>query len=537
MPYCRALYTYKSHFVAAILLASLLSPISVYAADTSTVYVVSPDEPVVYGQQFTVDIDVNPTQKLVGIQFNLHYDPEVVSIEHILEGNLLNQDGDATFFNPGEIDSTTGTVSRVFAAILSPGKTVSKPGTLATITCTALTATGQSSFTLSNVIIGDLMGQPLPVSTIDNSVFFVDSTGTAERTDTSGISGAPISGGGGEGGGTAGNKRFTAISSSASQDGILWKDVRAYSVDKRAELNISKGTVVLNGNGYLPHAITITTMKDEVSISDTQIIVGNVYDFSPAGVTCEPAANLTLFYEENILPEGIGERLLSLATMDTETGTWVSVPGEVDIDNNCISAAVSHFSSYVILAGIRPASFVYNDLTLTPGIPTENEKVTASALVTNTGDLRGILDLVCTVDDVAVGRENITLEGRDRITVSFTFTAGPEGQHTLKVGTITRSITYGRKEVTTGTIAELDQNSIPGNEAGTQPATEVVVTAHTPTFTTEMQSSIPSDTQPQKSLYDKRNDDNWIGLVITIASGGIFLFTVFVLILYRRHPW
>jgi len=113
---------------------------------------------------------VVPNTDLSGLQFNLHFDPNLVSIDSVQEGNLLAQNGATTYFNPGQIDNEAGTLTAAFGVITSPGQTISSQGTLAVITLTAKAQAGACPLGLSNVIAGDINGNSMPVSLVDAGV-------------------------------------------------------------------------------------------------------------------------------------------------------------------------------------------------------------------------------------------------------------------------------------------------------------------------------------------------------------------------------
>jgi hypothetical protein len=104
---------------------------------------------------------------MAGMQFDLSFDPSLVTADGVEEGDLLRQGGASTFFSSGNIDNQAGTITGVFGAITSPGETVSSEGTFATITLTAKAQGDSWPLGLSNVIVGDMDGNALPV-TLDN---------------------------------------------------------------------------------------------------------------------------------------------------------------------------------------------------------------------------------------------------------------------------------------------------------------------------------------------------------------------------------
>jgi hypothetical protein len=165
--------TFRSLLSVAVFLvlslAILLAGIA-FAAGNAVVSVTAPAGAVNPGEQFTIDIDIVPNNAIAGMQFNLSFDPSLVSADSIVEGDLLGQGGADTYFSPGQIDNVAGTITGVFGVIITPGQSMAAPGTLATITMTAAAAGGACPLTLSNVVVGDMNGQSVPVDLVDGSV-------------------------------------------------------------------------------------------------------------------------------------------------------------------------------------------------------------------------------------------------------------------------------------------------------------------------------------------------------------------------------
>jgi hypothetical protein len=150
-----------------IALGLLCFPAAASAAETTTVSISTPTETIESGEQFSVSIVVVPGTAIAGIQFDLHFDPSLVTVDDIKQGDLLEQNGASTFFSSGNIDNQAGIVEGAFGAITSPGQTVSTQGTFATITFTARKQSPSCPLSLSNVIVGDMDGNSVPVS-LDN---------------------------------------------------------------------------------------------------------------------------------------------------------------------------------------------------------------------------------------------------------------------------------------------------------------------------------------------------------------------------------
>jgi hypothetical protein len=142
-----------------------LFPYGTVLAAGETAVAVSAPADVDPGEQFTVNITVAPgTTPIAGVQFDLAFNPSLVTVNNVAEGNLLSQGGSSTYFVSGTIDNIAGTISGVAGAITTPGQSVAAPGTFAVITMTASAQGGTSSLTLSNVVVGDVNGQPVQIT-------------------------------------------------------------------------------------------------------------------------------------------------------------------------------------------------------------------------------------------------------------------------------------------------------------------------------------------------------------------------------------
>jgi hypothetical protein len=156
--------------ISLLLIAIISLPNFVLAAGTAVISVSAPTQAVSSGTQFTVNITVEPNNAIAGIQFNLSFNPAQVTVNSIIEGNLLKQGGANTYFSSGTINNTAGTITGVAGAITSPGQTVSTSGTFTVITFTAGTTKGTSTLILSNVIVGDINGQSVSVNIVNSQI-------------------------------------------------------------------------------------------------------------------------------------------------------------------------------------------------------------------------------------------------------------------------------------------------------------------------------------------------------------------------------
>ena len=116
-------------------------------------------------------------------------------------------------------------------------------------------------------------------------------------------------------------------------------------------------------------------------------------------------------YDPDTLPEGVAEEDLAIAYYDKEAGQWVELECVVDTENNTITASVSHFTTFAILAYARPAAFTTSALTISPTEVGTGQSVTISVLVDNTGELFGNYEVTLKIDNVVIAAQPVTVTG------------------------------------------------------------------------------------------------------------------------------
>lgn len=164
----------KTLFLSTVAFAVLLlfSPANCFA---DSVLSVSSPATVGPGDTFSVDVDITGTTDLYDFQLDLAFDPTVLEATGVSEGAFL-PGGGATFFLPGFIDNTGGTVSFNADTLLSAISGVSGDGTLLVFDFTALNS-GTSDLTIENEILQDSQGNILADTTQAGSVTVQGQTG------------------------------------------------------------------------------------------------------------------------------------------------------------------------------------------------------------------------------------------------------------------------------------------------------------------------------------------------------------------------
>ena len=109
------------------------------------------------GETFTLDLNAADVYDLAGWQFDITFDPSVLEVLEVKEGEFLKTGGGTTFFQKGSIDNATGKITKLSSARLSEVG-VSGTGTLLSVTFTAK-AGGETRLSVHNVQLGSITGR------------------------------------------------------------------------------------------------------------------------------------------------------------------------------------------------------------------------------------------------------------------------------------------------------------------------------------------------------------------------------------------
>jgi hypothetical protein len=158
--------------LAVVLLATTDIPQRLGFATLSSVVAVQPVNQTVYkGSTFSLYINVTTNNAIAGMQSDMKFNPGVININKVTEGNLfIVPPKNATFMSGGIINNVTGSVNNVLVVILGPYNTT-KSGTFVKYTGVAV-GKGKSTINLSRVLISDSKGVASPV-TLSNATINV----------------------------------------------------------------------------------------------------------------------------------------------------------------------------------------------------------------------------------------------------------------------------------------------------------------------------------------------------------------------------
>jgi hypothetical protein len=242
-------------------------------------------------------------------------------------------------------------------------------------------------------------------------------------------------------GGDGGDGDGTDLPDVISDSGEFIREVSTESADGRAMLTIAQGTTVLTIEGEPLSELTITEMDEPPLPPPNAEITSPVYDFGPDGATFDQPVRIRLGYDESLIPEGIAERQLTAAVWDRELEGWKLLESTVNPVNNTVTAEVTHFTPYTVIASTRPAVFSVSNLTITPGTAGIQQTITIKALVSNTGDLAGTYLVALKIDGTTTAVQQLPLNGGTSRTVIFTTSQDTPGTYEVETNTLSGTFT------------------------------------------------------------------------------------------------
>jgi len=187
-------------------------------------------------------------------------------------------------------------------------------------------------------------------------------------------------------------------------------------------------------------------------------LASRIYRLEPDGVTFSPAVTIYMLYKENEIPSGFGEGDLRIGYWDKGQGKWVVLEGcKVDVEKNAVTAPLSHFSYYAVLA-VPPAPPVFSisALAISPAEVNVGERASISALISNNGETGGEYEAVLEIDGKPVESQKVNVAARSTKTVTFDAVLETAGTYSVKInglsGTLRVIAPQGVGKITVGNI-------------------------------------------------------------------------------------
>jgi hypothetical protein len=120
-------------------------------------------------EEFTLDIMIESDVNVSGAEMQLAYDPTLVEVVSITEGNFFKQGGESTIFSKGTIDNELGTVTNIYSVIMGDDTMLDRD-VFATIKLQAKDNSGITGLEMKNVVITNSAGDKLPVTIINSEI-------------------------------------------------------------------------------------------------------------------------------------------------------------------------------------------------------------------------------------------------------------------------------------------------------------------------------------------------------------------------------
>lgn len=245
----------------------------------------------------------------------------------------------------------------------------------------------------------------------------------------------------------------TDVSHLVTDTGVFIQRVIVQSVDNMSRLIIVLGVLGLTGDGKPLSLISIIPAEAPPAPPEDSYIIGLVYNLGPDRATFDPPIIVAFTYDESLIPQGFAEEDLVIAVWDAAGRQWVILEGSIVYpDNNTVTAQISNFTLFTILAYIRPAAFTASELFIAPPEVDIGEAVDITILIANTGGQSGSYEVTLRVNGVVEESKTVALAAGDIELVSFSTIKDTAGTYSLDVAGLTASFTVKEKPVAPPTV-------------------------------------------------------------------------------------
>ncbi len=163
-------HTLTRRILLLAILSFLIIPLTVSESTAEIAVCISPELTRV-GENgiFVLDVTIEPDIAISGAELTLMYDPALVQVTSVKEGDLLTRKGEKTIFSPGTIDNVNGSVKGIYGLVLGKEIDVEK-GTFVSIGFNATGKGGVAAIEIKELTITNSVGGKLPVSVKDAQV-------------------------------------------------------------------------------------------------------------------------------------------------------------------------------------------------------------------------------------------------------------------------------------------------------------------------------------------------------------------------------
>jgi len=320
-----------------------------------------------------------------------------------------------------------------------------------------------------------------------------------------------------------------------SSEGEILETIEATSEDGNFTITIPEGTFALDEDGNPLTNLEVEIDESPPNPPEDAHIIGLPYTFSPAGATFNPPIVFEFSYDDADIPEGVDEEDLVIAYYDKDAGEWVELECvelecEVDTINNIVTAQVSHFTTFALIApaaASTPADFSISGLEVEPAEVQVGEAVTVTATVSNTGGSEGGYVVILKINGAKEAEQSVTLAAGASQEVTFNVTREEPGSYNITINGLSGSFTV------TATTTPTETATTTATITVTQPPETVTETTALPpeTVTTTERTTVT-----HTKTTGSGDSTNWL-LIGGLIAGAVVVAGLLVYFLDRRSAY
>jgi len=224
------------------------------------------------------------------------------------------------------------------------------------------------------------------------------------------------------------------------EDGFLLETIDASLIEGLVSIDAQEGTRCLDASGFPLTHISASQELSPRTYEGGAVI--SAFSLRPDGARFSPPLRIGIAYDVDELPPDCDEDDLLIGYYDRADGAWRELPSTLDASHNVVSADVSHFTVFGLLAPTPvpgPARFTVRNLEVSPAQVAPFGRVDVAITVANTGDTADGYPLVVSVDGQAEHSETVNLQPRQSRTVRLTVVRSQPGVYQVKVENLTGS--------------------------------------------------------------------------------------------------
>jgi len=234
-------------------------------------------------------------------------------------------------------------------------------------------------------------------------------------------------------------------------DGVLCGNCYSASPDGMHLFEIDRSTKVLDSNGDPVNLIDITEVHSP-ALPPYTVLVGNMYEFAPSGVTFDKQVRLTLGYNVDQLPAN-ALRVLMAYYGSEEVWTELETESTQVADIGTLTGFFNHLTIFATLAEVPEVPrFEVNNLSVAPSrreiwpflnfAVVTGEEAVVSVDVSNVGNYEASHTVILQVNGETKANHDVGLTPGQSSEVAFVLSDNEPGRHVVVVEGLTGEFTH-----------------------------------------------------------------------------------------------